>query len=210
MQEIYISHHDDNEQEAQCLAEDLVTLGHDVVFDRSRSGGQAAWDDTLAEIRRCEMFVFALTSEGLQSRVNQLELAYAFDLDKPILPVLVGDGVNTRKLPAALKSHPFVDYRVDIRRTGLQLAKRLAALPPAGPLPDPLPSPPPAPLWHLRDLERDIDPDTPLDYERQCVVLIKLQRALRNDEAHIAPASGLTAVTPCRREEPIPSRQLGL
>ncbi len=182
MEGIFISYHEDDRSVVHRLAEDLTSLGQEVAFDRTPSRGQEAWDSTLDAIRGSGVFMFALTREALHSDVNLIELAYARDLGKPILGVLLGDGVDIRKLPDGLRSHRLVDCRNDTRRAGLQLAWALAVLPPAGPLPDPLPAPPDAPLGHLRELQLIIDPRSPLDYDRQCVVLVRLGRALRNEE----------------------------
>lgn len=195
MEGIFISYHEDDRSVVHRLADDLTSLGQEVTFDRTSIRGQESWDSTLDAIRRSGVFMFALTPEGLRSDVNLLHLAYARDLGKPILGVLLGDGVDTRKLPEGLRSNRLVDCRNDTRRAGLQLAWSLAVLPPAGPLPDPLPVPPEAPLWHLRELQLMIDPRSPLDYDHQCVVLVRLQRALRNEETRAEAMTLLARLT---------------
>jgi len=182
MEGIFISCHEDDQSVVHRLADDLTSLGQDVVFDRASEPSPEAWEATLDAIRSAGVFMLALTREALRSDVNLLQLAYARDLGKPILGVLLGDGVDTRKLPEGIRANRLVDCRNDTRRAGLQLAWALALLPAAGPLPEPLPQPPEAPLWHLRELQLMIDPRSPLDYDRQCVVLVRLQRALRNEE----------------------------
>lgn len=54
------------------------------------------------------------------------------------------------------------------------------SLPGSAPLPEPLPPPPELPIWHLGNLEEEINLPTTLRYERQCVLLVKLRRSLRD------------------------------
>jgi hypothetical protein len=88
-----------------------------------------------------------MTPAALNSTACQREYGYAADLGKPILPILLSDGVSTNLLPPALSVIQFVDYRKrDDQRSALQLAKALWTIPAAKPLPNPLPSPPAVPL----------------------------------------------------------------
>ena len=181
MTEIFTSYHHDNEPAVRCLAEDLGMLGHEVWFDRAPTGGQAWWDQILDEIRRCGVFVFALTPEALNSTACQREFGYAGDLGKPVLPVFLAEGVSTNDLPSALSKIPYVDYRTDDRRTGLELARVLMMLPTPEPLPEPLPTAPAAPISQLIRQDEVIQLTPLLSYECQCVLLVELRRGLKDD-----------------------------
>ena len=67
-----------------------VGTGLGVWFDERIRGGQAWWDEILAAIRACELFIptspWSLTSEACMR-----ELTYARRQDRPILPIAVGD-----------------------------------------------------------------------------------------------------------------------
>ena len=97
------------------------------------SGGQAWWDQILASIRDCDVFVFVLTPEALISTACKREFGYAADLGKPILPVLVSAGVSTNLLPPALSQIQFVDYRNQNRDATIRLARAFTTIPPPQP-----------------------------------------------------------------------------
>ncbi len=96
MVNIFISYSRKSETAVRALADDIEALGHEVWFDQDVSGGQAWWDQILASIRTCDVFVFALAPDSLNSKACEREYSYAADLGKPILPVLVADGVSTK------------------------------------------------------------------------------------------------------------------
>ena len=185
MTEIFLSYSHDNDTVVRRLAGDLAVLGHEVWFDRPPTGGQAWWDQIIDQILRCGVFVFALTPEGLNSTACQREFAYAGDLGKPVLPILLTESVSPSALPSSLLKIPYVDYRKDDRRTGLQLASILMMLPAAKRLPEPLPPAPEAPISQLGIIEEEIQLTSSLSFERQCVLLVGLRRSLKdNANAH--------------------------
>ena len=139
---IFISYNRQSKALAKTLADDIEALGHTVWFDQELSGGQVWWDKILATVRDCDVFVFVLNPEALNSTACKREYGYATDLGKPVLPVLVAEGVSVNLLPPALSQIQFVDYRKQDRDAALRLARALAAVPPTKPLPDPLPPPP--------------------------------------------------------------------
>ena len=70
---IFISYNNENREIVKTLADDIATLGHQVWLDRELTGGQAWWDQILAEIRQCHVFVFALSPEALDSHPCKLD-----------------------------------------------------------------------------------------------------------------------------------------
>lgn len=182
MANIFISYNRKSEAIARTLADDIEALGQTVWFDHELSGGQAWWDQILARIRDCSVFVFVLDLASLNSTACKREYGYAADLGKPILPVLVAEGVRETLLPPALSKIQFVDYRKQDRDAAFRLARALAIVPPPQPLLDPLPPPPEAPISYLGSLVEVVETTNILSYEDQSGLLIKLKRSFRDPE----------------------------
>jgi hypothetical protein len=102
MANIFISYNHESDPIAITLGNDIKALGHTVWFDRELSGGQAWWDKILVTVRDCDVFVFILDPEALNSMACKREYEYAAALGKPILPVVVSKEVSTSLLPPAL------------------------------------------------------------------------------------------------------------
>lgn len=147
----FISYNRQSQPIAKDLAEDIGNLGCAVWLDEALTGGRTWWDQILAKIRGCDVFVFVLDPAALESQACTREYSYAAGLGKPILPVLVSEGVSTDLLPSALSQIQFVDYRSRDRTAAFHLARAIASVPAAPPLPDPLPPPPQVPsrIWGL-------------------------------------------------------------
>src|SRR5688572_20490877 len=102
MANIFISYNRKSATIVKALAEDIEAIGHTVWYDNDLSGGQTWWDQILAKVRGCDIFVFVLDPEALNSTACNREYSYADVLGKPILPVLTFDGVPINLLPPAL------------------------------------------------------------------------------------------------------------
>lgn len=185
MKTVFLSYSRKNQVQAHALAEDAKALGHQVWMDHELSGGQVWWAQILERVRACDVFLCTLAPEPLESEACRRELAYAVALGKPILPVMIADGVSPHLLPPQLASLQIVDHRASDRESVLQLARALGNLPAPPPLPEPLPAPPPAPLSYLGTLTERIDSEQPLDFQGQSGVLVDLKRALRNPESAV-------------------------
>jgi len=183
MSKVFISYIRQSEAIARNLANDIEALGHTAWFDQELSGGQIWWDQILATIRNCDVFVFVLDSEAMNSSACKSEYGYAADLGKSILPVLVSEGVSTKLLPPALSQIQFVDYRKRDRDAVLRLARAFTTVPPPNPLPDPLPPPPEVPLSYLGSLSEQVEATSILSYEKQSALVVDLRRSLRDIEA---------------------------
>ena len=183
MANIFISYNRGDEDKTKALVKDIEELGHTVWFDQELSGGQKWWDKILESIRNCDIFVFVLSVEGLNSSACSLEYGYASELGKKILPILVGEGVSINLLPPILSQVQFVDYRKCDRDALLHLAKALTATPPTRPLPDPLPLPPEVPISYLGSLSKQIESTSKLSYEEQSALLFDLKRSLYDPES---------------------------
>ena len=200
MSNLFISYSRDNATIVESLTADFRALGHTVWFDQQLSGGQTWWDQILDNVRSSDVFVIALGPSALESVACEREWKYAAAVEKPILPILVADNVATSLLPPALSAIQYVDYRrQDDRETVLLLARAMATLPSAGPLPDPLPDPPPVPLSYLGGLAERVSTSDPLTFEQQSALLFELKGSL-SDAANAADARGLLAKLRKRRD----------
>ena len=123
MSAICLSYSRQSKEIVRTLADDIEALGHTVWFDQELTGGQAWWDQILERVRDCEVFVFALAPEALNSTACKREYQYAADLGKPILPVLVAEGVSINLLPPALSAIQFVDYQEQDRNAAFRSEK---------------------------------------------------------------------------------------
>lgn len=180
--QIFVSYNRQGEEIARTVVADLEALGHDVWLDQELSGGQSWWDTILETVRNRDLFVFILEPASLGSTACRREYEYATALGKPILPVLVSDGVSTPLLPPALTKIQHIDYRTPDRDAALQLARAIGAAPEAPPLPDPLPEAPEAPLSYLGGLAERVETSATLTYEEQSGLLVDLKRGLRDPE----------------------------
>lgn len=162
----------------KALAQDIGALGHKVWFDKELVGGQVWWNEILTKIRDCDVFAFLLTPEALESTPCQLEYKYADSLAKPILPILVVDGVSIELLPSTLSHLQYVDYRRQDKQAAFALVKAFSSIPPAQPLPDPLPQPPRLPVSYLGALKEQVEATETLSFQEQTVLLFRLKERL--------------------------------
>jgi hypothetical protein len=199
MPNVFISYSRENMAIAEAIANDIRALGHNAWFDQELTGGQAWWDQILTSVRNCDVFVFVLTPQSLSSTACMREYGYAATLRKPIMPILVADGVSTNLLPPALSQIQFIDWRNQNRSSALRLARALATISPPGPLPDPLPKPPDVPISYLGGLTEQIETHSVLSYEQQSALVVDLKRGLRDPET-VADSQALLARLRRRRD----------
>lgn len=186
MSQIFICYSRQSQDIVKTLANDIEELSHNVWFDQELTGGQVWWDQILERIRECDIFVFALAPKALDSPACKLELKYASDLCKTILPVLVSDGVSDDLLPLALSTIHYVDYRDQGKQTVLALNKAINNLPVPQPLPEPLPDSPDAPISYLGNLKDKIETTKTLSFQEQTALVLKLKDGLREiDDVNI-------------------------
>jgi hypothetical protein len=180
---VFVSYSREDAVAAEALANDIRALGYVAWFDQELAGGQAWWNEILASIRNSDAFVFVLTPQSLSSTACVREYSYAAALGRPILPVLVAEGVSTNLLPPALSQLHFIDCRDQNRTSALRLARALGMVAPGEPLPDPLPEPPEVPISYLGDLSERIERASTLSYEQQSALIVDLKRGLRDPAA---------------------------
>jgi TIR domain-containing protein len=178
MRKVFISYSRNNLEAATQLVDDLQAVGINTWHDQTLTGGQRWWDNILASIRECDIFIFALSPESWESEACRSELAYVVALGKPILPVLVSDGINLNLLAAPLSEIQVTDYRLRDKGAAFALLKAINAAPAAPSLPDPLPSAPPVPISYLGTLKERIDAPGSLSPQDQNLLFLELEEAV--------------------------------
>jgi streptogramin lyase len=177
---VFISHSSRDVDAVASLVQHLEAAGKSVWMDRNLTGGDAWWAAILRQIRECEVFVFALSENSLQSEPCRYEFEYANALGLPILPVQVGEVDSYRS--DSIFSRQSIDYRKPKAETGIALSRALherAAQ--RGPLPDPLPPAPPIPYEYIQELGQVIDGRNPISPTDQVVLLTQLRQALHDE-----------------------------
>ena len=178
MRKVFVSYSRNNLDVVSQLVEDLQAVGMNTWHDQTLTGGQRWWDNILANIRDCEIFIFALSPESWESEACRSELAYVCGLGKPILPVLVADGINLNLLSAPLHEIQVTDYRSRDKGAAFALLKALNATPACPALPEPLPPPPAVPVSYLGTLKERIDFNGALGAQEQNLLFLELEEAM--------------------------------
>lgn len=175
MRRVFISYSRNNIDTITQLIDDLQAVGIDTWHDQTLTGGQRWWDNILANIRTCDIFIFSLSPESWESEACKSELGYAMQLSKPIVPVLVSDGININLLPSPFTEIQIADYRRHDKEAAFALVKSLNTAPATPPLPDSLPTSPRVPVSYLSSLKEQIDSTEPLSYQHQKILLSELE-----------------------------------
>ena len=183
MRKVFVSYSRNNLDVVTQLVDDLQAVGMTAWHDQTLTGGQRWWDNILANIRDCEIFIFALSPESWESEACRSELSYVCGLGKPILPVLVADGINLNLLSAPLHEIQVTDYRARDKGAAFALLKALNATPACQPLPDPLPAPPPVPVSYLGTIKERIDFNGTLGAQEQNLLFIEIEEAIDDNRA---------------------------
>ena len=180
MKRVFVSYSRNNLDAVRQLIDDLRAVGIDTWYDQTLTGGQNWWNNILANIRDCEIFIFALSPQSWESEACRSELSYVAQLGKTILPVLVADGINLNLLPRPLHEIQITDYRRRDKDAAFALVRAINSAPVPGPLPDPLPAPPAVPVSYLSTLKEQIDSTGPLGAENQFRLIFELEAGLQN------------------------------
>ncbi|WP_339706606.1 toll/interleukin-1 receptor domain-containing protein [uncultured Kriegella sp.] len=155
---IFVTYSRSSQREVASLVRDLEELGHEVWFDRDISGGQSWWNNILSQIRDCEIYVFAIAKDAIDSTACIRELKYAEALGKAPLPVLIKNDVSLALAPRYISNVQYADYtKSDQKNAIIDLIKSLNGIKPITSLPDPLPEPPEIPISYLDTLKEKVD-----------------------------------------------------
>ncbi|BBY24440.1 sensor domain-containing protein [Mycobacterium stomatepiae] len=175
---LFISYSSQDRSTVDALTTALRRGQNQVWFDQEL-GGDSWWAKILEQIRDCEVFIVALSSNWLQSKPSQAELRYAQALGRPILPVRIGEVDSMRVNPLAALQ--IIDYREPTVDAGIQLVTAVHALRSKPvPLPDPLPEEPPVPFGYITRLGNTLA-EKELSPQQQLQLLVELRSGFDED-----------------------------
>jgi len=121
--QLFISYAHESIDTVRQTVDVLTAGGHAAWFDDQLLPGQD-WKRALGEaIARSDIFVYAITTEAVNSEWCDWELATAVHLEKAIIPVLLEPGVS---VPVSLKRLQYADFSQGITPVGV--AKLMRAL----------------------------------------------------------------------------------
>jgi serine/threonine kinase PknH len=176
---LFVSYSSQDRSTVDGLASALRKAQQQVWFDQELGGGDSWWAKILEQIRACDVFLVALSSNWLQSKPSQSELRYAQALNRPILPVRIGDIDSMRVNPLAALQ--IIDYRNPTVDAGIQLVTAVHSLTSKPqPLPDPLPEEPPVPFGYITRLGNTLA-EKELSPQQQLQLLVELRTGLDED-----------------------------
>ncbi|MGO9043177.1 MAG: sensor domain-containing protein [Mycobacterium sp.] len=176
---LFVSYSSQDRSTVDGLATALRKAQQQVWFDQELGGGDSWWAKILEQIRACDLFLVALSSNWLQSKPSQSELRYAQALNRPILPVRIGDIDSLRVNPLAALQ--IIDYRNPTVDAGIQLVTAVHSLTAnPRPLPDPLPEEPPVPFGYITRLGNQLA-EKELSPQQQLQLLVELRSGLDED-----------------------------
>ena len=176
---LFISYSSQDRSTVDALTAALRRGQNQVWFDQELGGGESWWNKILEQIRDCEVFIVALSNHWLQSKPSQAELRYAKALNRPILPVRIGDIDSMRVNPLAALQ--IIDYRDPTVDAGIQLVTGVHLLRSKPvPLPDPLPEEPPVPFGYITRLGNTLA-EKELSPQQQTQLLVELRSGLDED-----------------------------
>lgn len=181
MKQIFVSYSRESTIVAASVVNDLEGLGNTVWMDKHLTGGQVWWDEILAEIRRCDVFVFVLDRHWMASTACEREFQYARDTGATLLPLIASDEISVTLLPAELQALQFVSYTdPTARETLYDVGKALSGMPARPTLPDPLPDPPPVPISYIAELAARVRSKERLTGTEQKSLLFDLKAAVED------------------------------
>ncbi|MBV8789930.1 MAG: sensor domain-containing protein [Mycobacterium sp.] len=176
---LFISYSSQDRSTVDALTNALRKGQQQVWFDQELGGGESWWNKILEQVRSCDVFIVALSNNWLQSKPSQAELRYAQALNRPILPVRIGDIDSMRVNPLAALQ--IIDYREPSVDAGIQLVTAVHALQSKPvPLPEPLPEEPPVPFGYITRLGNTLA-EKELSPQQQTQLLIELRSGLDED-----------------------------
>jgi hypothetical protein len=192
MSQVFVSYSRNDSDAVGHLVGDLKAVGVGVWYDQALTGGQKWWDDILGNLRDSDAVLYALSAESSDSEACKAEVGYALALGKPVMPVIVTDGVNLSLLPSPLSEIQAVDYRNGDKDEAFALVKGINALPASPSLPAQLPDPPKVPGSYVADLAGKIASADALTPDEQWNLLGQLQ-ARAKEGRHPDEIRGLLA-----------------
>lgn len=169
---VFLSYAHEDAERVEDLRRDLEDLVGQVWLDRSLTGGQLWWEEILAQLRSCSLFVLAVSEDSLRSEACLAEVSYAVALQRPFLAVHI-DESDLSAAPENVRRTHVVAFQTRNPDNVKALAKAVFKAGDAGPLPAVLPEIPPIPRSY-RDRFADLfRPDMTMDEQVSVFALLK-------------------------------------
>jgi hypothetical protein len=195
---IFVSYAKEDRPHIESIAARLRQLGHEPWYDQELRSGPW-WDQILAGIRGCELFIATISPAALSSRACLLERRYAADLQRTQLLLMIVP-VPHHLLPGDLAPLQIVDYTARDEAAAFRLFGELNTLRPSPPPPSPLPDAPRPPLSHLNRV-RDRITGLPMGAREQLEVVDELAQTVRSrDPEEVAAARELLVLLGARTD----------
>lgn len=176
---LFISYSSQDRPAVDALTTALRHGRHEVWFDQQLGGGDSWWKMILEQIRSCDVFIVALSNNWLQSKPCQSELRYAQALNRPVLPVRIGEIDSVRVNPLA--GLQMIDAQNPSVDAGVQLVSAVHSLQARPqPLPNPMPQEPPAPFAYITQLGNALAASE-VSPQQQIQLLAELRSRLEDD-----------------------------
>ena len=187
---VFLSYSTRDRERLENLLSALRRADEQVWFDDELGGGEVWWQQILESIRGCDVFLFALSDNALQSKPCLAELQYAQALNKPIVPIQIGPVGSMRITPLATVEavdfqNPTVDSGIRLI-TAVQWARERSVA-----LPSPLPEEPPVPFAYLMRLAAAIA-EADLDATRQAEIVAELKTVIAQDGGDTTTRNDIT------------------
>lgn len=200
---IFLSHSQLDDVAVRGLVSDLEAFGKKVWLDKTDLvGGDSWWPEILKQIRTCDVFVFAVSANSLESDPCSAEFEYARALHRPILPVEIGDVPEAERRNYEVFSGQLVDYRQPSNQTAIALVRALSEREGSAPdLPDPLPPEPTTPYEYLLKFGPIIRGRADIPRETQETIVAQLSAALRRERSASVRASIISQLKTMRGRE---------
>lgn len=104
---LFISYAHTDRWQVNQIVSVLKSGGHDPWFDEQLLPGDDWKKRLLTAIQDCEIFVYVLSPESVESEWCQWEFARAIELDKAVLPILIQSPID---LPDLIAQRQYVDF----------------------------------------------------------------------------------------------------
>lgn len=169
---VFLSYAHQDDDLIAALRQDLEDMGHSVWLDTSLHGGQVWWDEILRQVRGCDVFVLAVSRHSLASEACLAECEYAAAVNRPFLPVRVGE-FDLATAPERLRNTQLIDFQKGHAPSVVVLARAMNSVPDSVPLPEVLVPPPPTPVSYRDRYAALLGPE-PLTMNDQMSYFIRL------------------------------------
>jgi hypothetical protein len=175
---IFLSYAHQDREAVEMLHDKLSIAHHDVWFDEELRGGQKWWDAILTRIAESDLVLFVASPDSFRSKACGLEVSYAADANRQIMPIEVRS-IDVLDGPDAIQEIQMESFVNPTDDDWIRLIADVSMARRSGELPDPMPSRPPAPVVDLT-AARKIVGQTNISRDEQRSLVADLKARLPN------------------------------